>query len=111
VATPVDAEIVNEVTYEVSNMAEVDDSTFHLTYMDGKEITFQVHEENVPSPRVSHTVGRGENRHARSFEEDRLCKINRVQISAEPIPIGKRLEIRTEGPQQDKQRRKVVQRD
>ena len=82
-------------------MAEVDDSTFHLTYMDGKEITFQVHEENVPSPRVSHTVGRGENRHARSFEEDRLCKMNRVQISAEPIPIDEKLEIRTEVPRQE----------
>ena len=41
-------------------MAEVNDSTFHLTYMDGKEITFQVHEEKISPPQVPRTVRRGE---------------------------------------------------
>jgi hypothetical protein len=101
VATPVDAEIVNEVTYEVSNMAEVDDSTFHLTYMDGKEITFQVHEENIPSPRASQ-MQRRENQQKRSLEDDRLQGKNRVQISIETIPIGEESKIRTVEPLQGK---------
>ena len=80
----------------MSNMAEVDDSTFHLTYMDGKEITFQVHEESIPSPRSSHMRRRG-TQHIHSLEDDRLQRKNRVQISAE-ISNGERSEATPVGP-------------
>ena len=51
-------------------MAEVDESTFHLTYMDGKEITFQVHEENISSPQVPRTVKRGEYQYRHNLESN-----------------------------------------
>ena len=34
------------VTYEVANMAE-EENTFHLTYEDGKTVSFQVYDENI----------------------------------------------------------------
>ena len=37
------------VTYEVANMAE-EDNTFHLTYEDGKAVTFQVYDDNITDP-------------------------------------------------------------
>jgi DNA-binding phage protein len=80
--TPVEAETVYEVTYEVSNMAEVDDSTFHLTYMDGKEITFQVHEENVSSPRKPRTVGRGDIQYGRIHGDSRSHIENLIQTDS-----------------------------
>jgi len=80
-------------------MAEVDDSIFHLTYMDGKEITFQVHEESIPSPKASH-IERRETQHIRSRDDDQLQRKNRVQISAETISNGEESESRPVGPPQ-----------
>ena len=45
----VEEDSTETVTYEVANMAE-EENTFHLTYEDGKTVSFQVYDENIAEP-------------------------------------------------------------
>ena len=45
----VEEDTTEAVTYEVTNMAE-EDNTFHLTYEDGKSVSFQVYDDNSTGP-------------------------------------------------------------
>ena len=46
VDTGVEADTTETVTYEVANMAE-EENTFHLTYEDGKAVSFQVYDDGT----------------------------------------------------------------
>ena len=54
----VEEDTTDTVTYEVANMAE-EDNTFHLTYEDGKTVSFQVYDDNISALPI--TAGKPEN--------------------------------------------------